>query len=273
MEKQDFRGGWRFSADSGPSRLVTLPHDAMQERRRAPDAPSGSGCAYYLGGVYEYEKTFLAPEAWRNQTVLLEFEGVYPTAEVFVNGKSVGGCAYGYSLFRVELKGLQYGRENTVRVHVDGSRTPDSRWYSGAGVYRPVWLLVLPERHILPDGVRVTTLSHAPAEVRVETAAIGGGDIRVEILDGDQVVAQGDGADVTLPIPNGKLWSAEHPHLYRCRVTLLDRGAVLDERTVPFGIRTLSWSAGGFFVNGESVKLKGGCVHHDHGILGARSFP
>ena len=151
----------------------------------------------------------------------------------------------------------------------DNSAQPNSRWYSGSGIYRPVWLNVLPPRRIALDGVRVTTLSADPACVLVETVADEGA-VKVEVVRAGAVVACGEGVSCTLEIPDAALWSADEPNLYEAHVALLgEDGTVLDERTVRFGIRTLSWGADGLFVNGESVKLRGGCVHHDNGILGA----
>ncbi|MCD8143517.1 MAG: DUF4982 domain-containing protein [Clostridiales bacterium] len=277
MTRTAFCQGWTFGK-AGEAALtpVCLPHDAMQTEPRRADAPSGSGGGYYPGGSYVYEKVFTAPLDWAEREVMVEFEGVYPTAKVFLNGAELGGCAYGYNLFRVALRGLVYGGENTLRVEADNSETPNSRWYSGAGIYRPVWLLTMNREHILPDGVRVTTVSYDPAVIHVEVetslAEAAGAEISVEISYQGNVVVYGIGSSLDISIPDAKLWDENHPNLYQCAVTLRRDGETLDAQTVTFGIRKLEWSPKGFFVNGRSVLLKGGCVHHDNGILGARSY-
>ncbi len=328
MMREQFCDNWIFrKVGEEKGSVVCLPHDAMQTEARTPDASSGSGGAYFAGGSYVYEKTFYAPQEWAQQDVMVEFEGVYPTAKVFLNGAEIGGCNYGYNLFRVELKGLVYGAENTIRVEVDNSDVPNSRWYSGAGIYRPVWLLTMNKEHILPDGIRITTVSYDPAKINVEVAttepansecngaeSVVDSEILVEIFYKGEKITQGYGASQSLQIPDAKLWDDEHPNLYQCVVMLRknneasdSRNAaqhrdgesancqnamsgreseavdsqdvklcsdveVLDSQEVTFGIRKLEWSTEGFKVNGKTVLLKGGCIHHDNGILGARSY-
>lgn len=270
MKKINFCKDWRFGEAGDGMQSVLLPHDATQQQGRAADAPSGSGGAYYLGGCYEYVKTFTVPADVQYTSLL--FEGVYPQARVLLNGVEVGGCAYGYSQFEVPLTGLHAGEENTVTVIVENTGTPNSRWYAGAGIYRPVWLLLGNASRIPCDGLRVTTLSCAPAVIRVETQQTGAGEVSVDILDGEQVVATASGNDVTITIPDARLWSAEHPNLYTCRVVLMQDGEICDTAETTFGIRQVTWSTDGLFVNGEKVLLRGGCVHADNGILGARTF-
>ncbi|MDO5143961.1 MAG: glycoside hydrolase family 2 TIM barrel-domain containing protein [bacterium] len=270
MRKQDFNGGWSFRKKGFSNPVsVTLPHDAQISEERTADAPGGSGHGYFPGGVYVYEKTFLTPADWADKTVSLLFEGVYKNSTVTVNGKEAGGRPYGYSPFTVCLDGLlNYGGENTITVTADNSKLPNSRWYSGSGIYRPVSLLVGEQTHIQWQGVRITTLSYSPARIRVDTEATGG-DISVEILDGETIVASGKGGSCELDIPNAKLWSDETPNLYLCHVTLTEKGQIMDEVTERFGVRVIEWSPKGLFVNGKSVLLRGGCIHHDNGILGA----
>jgi hypothetical protein len=261
LNKTAFNDGWVFA--NAP---VTLPHDAMINDRRVPDCTSGSGCAYFPGGVYEYEKRFAAPQDWSGKTAILEFEGVYRNAKVYVNGCAAGGKPYGYIPFYVDLTPyLRIGEEIVVRVVADNSQTPNSRWYSGGGIFRPVWLWLGGADALAPDSVRITTLSYMPAHIRVET---GRDDASVTITDSDAIVATGLGAIVELEICSAKLWSAETPHLYQCTVS-----TPTDSVTHAFGIRKIEWSAKGLFINGVETKLRGGCVHHDNGILGACSYP
>lgn len=284
MKKINFNDDWSFTKEGGTLRLLTLPHDAMLEEARGAKNPSGNGCACFAGGKYEYQKTFFVPENWREQDVAFEFEGVYPQAEVFLNGEKIGECFYGYSDYYFDAKNLRYDAENVLQVVVDNTAAPNSRWYSGAGIYRPVWIWTGAKSHILPEGVRVKTLETNPAKIEVNTKVVhakAGGTtntcdadyaVRVDILDGGKIVARAEGESVQISVPDAKLWNAEHPHLYECHVTLMENGVAVDEETVTFGIRQIAWSTDGLFVNGERTLLKGGCIHHDNGILGARTY-
>ena len=263
MKKTDFTKSWRFGRTGEQLKAVSVPHDAMLLEQRKQENASGSGSAYFGSGCYEYEKEFTLPEC--GSAVLL-FEGIYPTGEILLDGQKAAFAHYGYGDCFVDCSHLADGRAHTVHVTVDNRKTPNSRWYSGAGIYRPVWLFTGDETHILPEGIRVSTLSHAPAVIRVQTAHTGG-KVSVSILDGEAVVASAQGDDVTMEIPDAKLWDDRHPNLYTCRASL---GG--DSAEVRFGIRTLQWNCDGFFVNGKPVKFRGGCIHHDNGILGARSY-
>ncbi len=271
MKKTSFCDGWLFGEQGREKQPILLPHDATQTRKRSADAPSGSGGAYYPDGTYEYVKTFDAPESWKGQYLSLLFEGVYPQAKVLLNGREIGGCAYGYSLFETPLTNLNYGGRNEISVIVE-HHAPNSRWYAGAGIFRPVWLLRGGASYIPIGGVRVTTLSCSPAEIRVQTAPVGQGRVHVSILDGNSVVASGEGSDIAFVLPDAKLWDAEHPNLYTCRVALKDGDAVLDETETAFGIRKIEYSTKGLFINGKKTLLRGGCIHSDNGILGSRTF-
>ncbi|MBD5155466.1 MAG: glycoside hydrolase family 2 protein [Oscillibacter sp.] len=272
MKQTDFNKDWLFGHQGGEKIPVQLPHDAMIHENRDPASPGGGGHGYFPGGVYVYEKTFHAPMEWKDQTISLLFEGVYKNSTVTVNGTAAGGQPYGYTPFTVCLDGLlRYGGENTITVTADNSQLPNSRWYSGSGIYRPVSLLSGGKSHIKWQGVKITTLSYAPAKIRVETDAVGG-EIAVEILDSADIIASGNGASCEFDIPNARLWSDEAPNLYACRVTLRENGQVVDEVTEHFGIRVIEWSHKGLFINGKETLLRGGCVHHDNGILGAATY-
>lgn len=273
MKKQAFNEGWLFGKQGDKDlQPVIIPHDAMIHETREPDGEGGSAHGYFPGGMYVYEKTFTAPKEWKDKTVLLEFEGVYKNSAVTINGKEAGGRPYGYVPFQICADGLlNYGGENVITVTADNSKLPNSRWYSGGGIYRPVSLIVGNKTHIEWQGVHISTLSYEPAEIRVETKA-NGGEIAVEIIGDGKVVAAGGGADVKLTVPDAKLWSDETPYLYQCRVTLTENGNVVDEVTESFGIRLVEWSNKGLFVNGKETLLRGGCYHHDNGILGAAAW-
>lgn len=272
MESFELDEGWRFwrnAEGAGAPETVRVPHDAMLSEPRSADAATGSAGAYFPGGIYRYERAIEILPAWEGRTLVLEFEGVYRDARVLLDGHETAFHANGYTGFYVELSTCAHAGEiYRVAVIADNAAQPNSRWYSGSGIYRPVWLHVLPEHHIGLDGVRVTTISADPPCVRVETQ-VDAGDVQVEIRSAGALVACGGGIDVTLDLPGAALWSAEEPDLCEAHVSLAVDGVICDERDARFGIRSLAWGPEGFFVNGESIKLRGGCVHHDNGILGA----
>lgn len=278
MQKQKINSGWLFWKDGQEDckKLLNLPHDAMLEETRQSDLPKGSGSGYYPGGKYWYEKTVCTDKSWLDKTVILEFEGVYMNASVLLNGEEVGSWIYGYTNFYVDLTGkLKICQENTITVIADNSLQPNSRWYSGSGIYRDVNLYTGHAEHIFPDGIKVKTISYDPAvlDITVEAVKSEVTDIKIEVLEGDKIVAAVCGQNVQVTIPDAKLWSAEKPNLYTVRTSLVCNGEVLDVSTIRTGIRTITCdSEKGLQINGNTVKLKGACVHHDHGPLGACSY-
>lgn len=278
MNKQCINDNWIFWKDGEEEKAVsvTLPHDAMILEEQVPHLENGGATGFYPGGKYVYEKILFVSPKMADQTVLVEFEGVYMNAQVFLNGEAVGGHYYGYTDFYVELTGKLRVGDNTLRVIADNSSTPNSRWYSGSGIYRNVNLWTAGKAYILPERIRVKTVSLDPAviEVTTEAAHADGSIASVEVLYNGKTAASGEGFSCMIEVPDAKLWSAETPELYTVRVTLrsAENGTVLDEAEIRTGIRTLSWNGeAGLLVNGKSVKLRGGCIHHDHGILGAAS--
>ena len=158
MKKIRFNENWIYNG-----KTVSLPHDAMPEAGRKSDSPGGSASGFFVGGEYIYEKKFTAPKEWAGRHILLQFEGVYKNSTVYVNGKAAGGAAYGYIPFFVCLDGLlEYGRENTVRVVADNKDLPNARWYTGGGIYRPVWLWEGAADAIEPESVQISTVSIDP---------------------------------------------------------------------------------------------------------------
>lgn len=256
MKKHSFSDHWMFrKAEDREWKAITLPHDAMLSEARRADAPSGSGGAYFEGGCYVYEKYFDRPAS---EHVVFQFEGVYKNAKVFINDREAGGAAYGYIPFFVCADEFLRGGENHIRVECDAKDQPDSRWYSGAGIYRPVWLWEGPADSIEPESVRIRTLSISPARIRIDSPK----PVRVEAAG-----CTGEGTQIELEIPDARLWSEDTPFLYTCKVS---SGADTDE--LRFGIRKVEWSNKGLFINGKETLLRGGCVHHDHGILGAATY-
>lgn len=273
MVQIDFCKDWKFRKEGEKEyTLVTLPHDAMIYEKRFAECESGSAGAYFPGGVYVYEKEFEVPAEWEGKKILLRFEGIYRKAEISVNGVPVGKIINGYMERTFELASvLHYGVKNTVKAVVDNSEVPNSRWYSGSGIYRPITLFVLESGHIELDGIRINTVSYAPARIAVSVKHTGG-VASVFVLDGSKVVAADAGDAVELEIPDAKLRSETAPFLYTCKVVLKDGDAVTDSREVSFGIRKIEWSPRGLLVNGQETLLRGGCVHHDNGILGACAY-
>ena len=269
MKKLDFNQNWTLiKVGASETKVVDLPHDAMLFEPRSRDAATAGAGGYFHAGKYTYQKVFLAPNEWAGQTVILECEGVYQNATVSLNGKDIQFHAYGYTGFLMELSDqLLFGSENTLTICADNSQAPNSRWYSGSGVYREVQLYIGPKVCIAPEGLKITPLDST--RIRVDAELLGGDcGMSVQIFDGNTVVATAEQNHAVIAIPNAKLWSAESPVLYTCRVTL-ENG---DCATEKFGIRTVSWDSQGFKVNGAVTLLRGGCVHHDNGILGACAF-
>ena len=272
MRKLDFCKDWLFGkADGGEMKKVTLPHDAMLGEERLPDNPSGSGGAFFSGNAYRYEKFFEVPPEWRGKKVIFQFEGIYQTAVIYLNHQEAGKVFNGYTTTEIAADSfLQYGSQNLIQVEVDNRNQPNSRWYSGAGIYRPVWIYLAEKDGIELHGVKVKTVSYSPAQIEVSVSA-GRGTSEITILDGAEEIAKARGNRVTIDIPDAKLWSDETPNLYTCHVELHE-GGLDDVWEESFGIRKLEWSPEGLFVNGRNVLLRGGCLHHDNGLLGACGY-
>lgn len=273
MGKIPFNNNWTVQKEGEhKSHPVTLPHDAMIYEKRNPECINGCDTGFYPGGCYIYTKQWFVPQEYENKLVTLEFEGVYKNASVYINEQLAGEKPYGYSGFYIHCgKFLKYGQENVIKVIADNSKCPNSRWYSGSGIYRPVYLHIKEKAHIALNGIKISTKSINPAVINVCTEHING-EITVEIFDSGKPIASAQGDNVDITIENATLWSDEIPHLYQCRVTLSEGSDMMDEETVSFGIRTLSWSTKGFFVNGKEVKFRGACIHHDNGVVGACAF-
>ncbi|WP_425826256.1 glycoside hydrolase family 2 TIM barrel-domain containing protein [Streptomyces fractus] len=297
MIRTSFNDDWQFRSKvspfaelagrTAPFEPVAVPHDAMLTRDRE-DTPDGGASGYFPGGAYEYRKTFFVPEEHQGKRIQLEFEGVYRDAVVFLNGDFAGQRPYGYSQFYVDADPfLRFGAENEIRVECRTHQ--DSRWYTGAGIYRDTWMFVGDAVRIGPEGVRVTTPDIDPERAVVEVAATVENDaieartvdLVTEIRDATGTVVASDTAPLTLRpgepatarprlyVRTPSLWGPDSPTLYTCRVSVPG----VDSVEVTFGIRSLRLDPGhGLRVNGETVKLRGACVHHDNGPLGAATY-
>ncbi|MGN6370501.1 MAG: sugar-binding domain-containing protein, partial [Phycisphaerae bacterium] len=320
-ERVGFDEGWRFSRgdvkgaegvgfDDSKWEGVELPHDwsvggKIEKGGATGDKMGGQG-GFFPAGVGWYRKKFVAPKAWAGKRVSLDFEGVYMLGEVWVNGEKVGGHAYGYTPFAVDVtEKLKSGEENVVAVRVDDSKQVNSRWYSGSGIYRHVWVEVEGPVRIARDGVMVKTGkwaddsasitigltaedgSGAAAAAEFETkvyevgadgkatgsAVVASIPMRGEFLVRDGVRLNETGVETRLILAHAKWWSPEAPNLYVAETTLSMGGKVIDTRETYFGVRTVGASAEkGFLLNGKREVLFGGCVHHDNGALGAAAF-
>ncbi|MGI3224272.1 glycoside hydrolase family 2 protein [Streptomyces sp. GTA36] len=281
---------------TAPFHPVTLPHDAMIGQDRV--VPDGEGAieagvrAHFPGGIFEYRKTFFVPQEHQGKRVFLEFEGIYRDATVYVNGDYAGQRPYGYSRFRVDAgRFLRFGQDNEIRVEARVHQ--DSRWYSGAGIYRDTWMLVGELVRVAPDGLCVTTpdidrdrtVVQVAATIENDSIAIRTLDLVTEIRDAAGAVVATDAAKVTvlpgepatarrrLYVLDPSLWSPESPSLYSCEVRLHDEDGAVDAESAVFGIRSLQLDPrSGLRINGETVKLRGACVHHDNGVLGTATY-
>ncbi|WP_346908527.1 glycoside hydrolase family 2 TIM barrel-domain containing protein [Faecalicatena orotica] len=269
----DFNDNWMVKMNHSEWKKVMIPHDAMQEEARNADAKGGSASGFFHGGHYIYQKELNLTLEELELHYTLEFGGVYRDAEVYINGNLAGSCAYGYVPFRVVMDPFLKEGRNIVTVKADNSDQPDSRWYTGAGIYRSVFLRIQKKQHLIPEQIRIRTLQIQPAKVEVQTGHAGG-RVHVEITDPEiqKTVASGDGSKVELKIENAVLWDSGNPHLYQVNVQLWDRDEILEEIHISYGIRLIEKKTDGLYINKQKVLLKGGCIHHDNGILGAREY-
>ncbi|MGY3128746.1 beta-galactosidase [Agrococcus sp. UYP33] len=271
---------------------VTIPHDALIGTQRDPELPNGAATGYFRGGAFEY-RTGLAldPDA-RGSFVALQFDGVYRDAAVFVNGNLAGQRAFGYSRFAVRLDPfLRFDGQDSVRVECRSHE--DSRWYSGAGIHRDVHLIVKKPVHFAIDGVRVTTpdidADRAVVEIAATVENTGATTATVsmtsELGHVDGARSPGDRSPVTLLpgtstvvrhrlyVDAPRLWSVEEPERYEVEVALELEGERVDMELVRFGIRSIQVDPRkGLRINGREVKLRGACIHHDNGPLGAAAI-
>lgn len=286
-----------FNTDGWVS--VDLPHDWSIEDlpgTQSPfsrDAISQVSGGYTTGGTGWYRKELPIPGLLRGKRVCILFEGVYMNAEVWLNGQRLGEHPYGYTSFYFDITPyVRFGERNILAVKVS-NEGENSRWYSGSGIYRHVWMITSDPVHLGIWGTSVTTpvIEDKQAAIRLVTrahnAGAGAAHLKLAITltgpDGTEVArgeserfaAGGDSAvfDQLLYIPNPKRWDTDNPNLYSAKVQLIADGQPCDKEVIPFGIRTIAFSANkGFQLNNKQLKLKGGCVHHDNGPLGSKAY-
>ncbi|MCJ7778077.1 MAG: hypothetical protein MUP16_07180, partial [Sedimentisphaerales bacterium] len=295
--------GWRFFKGDAPGaekvdfkdgdwRKLDIPHDWSIEGPFGEKEPSGGEGGYVPTGIGWYRRHFRLPDSYKDKRISIEFDGVYENSEVLVNGQYLGKRPFGYISFHYDLTPhLSFGgRENVIAVKVDNSHQPNSRWYSGSGIYRHTWLLVTSNVHIAHWGTFVTTpkVSQKSSLVRIKTQVLNEGKVDASCTlttnvidkDGKAVQTVQSSADVTanreyeftqeVTIEKPNLWSVDDPYLYTVHSMVRTGDQVVDEYDTPFGIREAVFDADkGFLLNGQHVKLNGVCLHHDGGCVGA----
>lgn len=294
-----FNDGWYVKKENGKhggyttEEAVTLPHDGMISTVRRKEAWNGTKKAFFENGVWEYRKEFEVSEQWAGKRIFLEFEGVYMQALIYVNGCYVGKHIYGYTEFAFEISGmLKTGMKNEIKVI---ARTgDDSRWYSGSGIYRNVNLMIADPVHIKNNGVFISTpaVEKNRAQILIVTEIINENADKIAALRVVHEIRKFDGELITqvsvpitlaageegktrqrINIDNPVLWDTDNPVLYYCTTKVLTGEQILDESEDRFGIRSIVIDTkSGFLLNGEMINLRGACIHHDNGVIGARTF-
>ncbi|SHG38282.1 sugar-binding domain-containing protein [Dysgonomonas macrotermitis] len=298
-QPEKINSSWKFSLsdnsefgspqyDDSKWKTVELPHDWSVKGQLSPTLASATG--YLPGGIGWYRKTINIPKEKQNEKLYIYFEGVYNRSEVFVNGQSVGKRPNGYISFMYDITSyIKYGEDNTIAVRVDHSQSADSRWYTGSGIYRDVWLVYANPVHIAQWGVYaypemdknngtlnlevdVENNSDANSSLTIIHDLIAPGNKSVAKSSNKLSVAANQKAKSTtsLKVKNPLLWSLDNPQQYILKTTVLKDNKIIDSTTTYTGFRTLTFDPNkGFALNGEWMKVKGVCIHHDAGVLGS----
>ena len=303
--KQLFDYNWKFTLGDYPAavksdfddnnwRNLDLPHDWSIEGSIDTNNSTGQPGGYFPAGLGWYRKKFNVPSSWRGKRISIYFGGVYMNSEVFINGKSLGVHPYGYTSFYYDLTPyLEYNKDNVVAVRVDNSQQINSRWYSGSGIYRHVWLFVTDPIHFSQWGTVITTPNIAATKATVqiksiiknETAkpqsivlsakifnkknnTVGSNELKIDLpAESEKEIEQ------SISVNNPSLWTPENQNLYNAQMKIMQDNKTVDLTQNSFGIRSLKFSAeNGFQLNGKTLKINGGCVHHDNGCLGAAAY-
>ncbi len=302
-EKASFNEAWKFhlgdtagadqlNFDDSHWRKLDLPHDWSIEGKFDRHNPASPGGGALPGGVGWYRKSFEMPSRAKGKKIFIDFDGVYKNGEVWINGHYLGIRPNGYISYGYDITPyIKFDHEkNIISVKVDNSKQPNSRWYSGSGIYRNVWLITVNEVHIARWGTFVTTPdvnrdsalislsclvqneSSKEEKVEIRTTLYNADSMQVAVAHQPLVIAPGKNADISqqVYIRKPKLWSVTSPVLYKAVTRIYRDKKLLDEYETPFGIRYFSFDANkGFMLNGQSMKIYGVCQHHDMGALGA----
>jgi beta-galactosidase len=299
--RKNFDANWRFHLGDLPAaekvnftdtswRKLNLPHDWSIEGKFNRNNPGGEG--YLPNGIGWYRKTFTLPLSDKGKLIFIDFDGVYMNSKVWINGHLLGKRPYGYISFRYELTPyLNYGnKKNVIAVQVDNSKQPNSRWYSGSGIYRNVWLVKTNKVYIAHWGTFITTpeITKSQAKVQIQTRINNREQteqlimLKTVVLDDNnkqvatsvsKIHLNGDTSAIVqqkVTVANPDLWSVLHHHLYRAVSYVMSGNKILDWYQTIFGIRYFHFDANkGFFLNGKHIKIKGVCQHENLGPLGA----
>ena len=285
---QDTPDAQKLTYDDSKWQQVNVPHDWSVKGQLSPTLASCTG--YLPGGIGWYRKSINIPQSKSGEKVYLYFEGVYNRSEVFINGHSLGKRPNGYISFAYDATPfVKYGGENTISVRVDHSQSADSRWYTGSGIYRNVWLVYANPVHIAQWGVyaypevnKGTGTLNVEVEVENGSAAKSNLTVVNELIANDgKSVAKASGkielaankngkVSAKINVKNPKLWDLENPNLYQLKTTVFKDGKKIDETVTKTGFRTFKFDPNnGFALNGKGMKMKGVCLHHDAGVLGS----
>ena len=288
----DIEDGAKIDLDLRGWKKVALPHDWTVKQTLSPSLASATG--YLPGGIGWYRKQFDVSADKQGEKIYLYFEGVYNRSEVFVNGQSLGKRPNGYISFMYDATPyIKFGGENVIAVRVDHSQDADSRWYTGSGIYRDVWMVTANPVHIDQWGVYAypsvdgnKSKLHVQVDLKNELAVSATVSIANELVDPNgktvakkttkYVIAPGkqQEAKLSFDVKNPQLWSLKNPQLYTLKTSVLQDGKRIDASEVKTGFRTYTFDANkGFALNGEWMKVKGVCLHHDAGVLGAEVYP
>ncbi|MGS2764347.1 glycoside hydrolase family 2 TIM barrel-domain containing protein [Sinomicrobium sp. M5D2P9] len=304
-ETKNFDFDWKFSPkdvteakktdfDDSNWQEVQLPHDwSIKQQVSKENAGKGwmeGAMGFFPGGIGWYRKSFTVPETYKNRKVVIQFDGIYHQSDVYINGKHLGLHPYGYTTFEYDLSPyLNYGGENTIAIRVDHSDSPSSRWYSGSGLYRHVWLKITNPVHVATWGTYITTpeISEKEAKVNIATTINNTTQNPAEVLVENRIVdkqgkkvaeekseleigkSKQETLQQSLNLRDPLLWSIEEPYIYTMETTVKVNGKTVDSYTTPFGVREIRFDPDkGFFLNGKNIKMKGMNLHPDAGSLG-----
>ena len=292
MQDDDLKGAEDVGFDDSDWRVVDLPHDWSIEGPVDRDSPAGRGGGFMPCGIGWYRKTFDISAADKGQRVFVDFDGIMANSDVWINGQHLGHRPFGYVGMRYELTDkLNYGGENIIAVKSDTYDQPASRWYTGAGIYRHTYLVKTEPVHFDNWGVFIKTpeVTEAKAQLEIDNKIVNQGALsqKIEIvtniyksksknpivsLKSNVSVAAGESVDITQAgtLKNPALWSIDNPNLYVAESMIYANGKVIDNVTNTFGVRSFEFKAeSGFWLNGKNLKIKGVCLHHDGGSVGA----
>lgn len=275
MKKINWNQGWCYrKLDSAEAfQPITLPYDCMLHENRSDDAEGGCNNGWFEGYDYELVKTFDWQPKEKGGHIFLEFEAIFHHAEIWCNGQKLAYRPNGYLGMTVDVTEHLKPGENQVRVIARGADVPCERWYTGVGIYRPVWMWEAKEAYVKPETIRIDTVSISPAVVKVTFETSAHGTARIALLKNGKIAAEalteGVHHEATIAVKDAQLWNPDKPELYQCLIRFGE-----DEATETFGIRIISCTAKtGLCINGKREILRGACVHHDNGLLGAVSLP